>query len=828
MTDEGSVFILESELGRGGMGVVYQARDERLGRPVAIKIGIARDTEKRLRRFQREGEIAASLEHPGIVRVHSAGVISGRPYLCFELVANARTLAEQLQFLPVEARLLLVAELAEALGFAHARGVVHRDVKPENVLIDDGHARLTDFGVARAEDLERMTRTGTTLGTPYYAAPEQLLDGHRVGPQADVWSLGVILYEALTGELPFQGESLIALVASISTGKFRPPKDMNDSVSPGVEAVCLAALRVDPEGRYASGTEFADDLGRALRGEATQAQERGSSLPQVLVVLLGVLALVALGLVAAIASRLPSSSPSPSGQTSPSQSVAEGGNVALAKEALAAGAPARALRALGDAPSEDPEAIALRVRALLDLQRGSEALPFLRALSASPQRSSRVLEAVAHGAELEAGEALLEGVGAGVEDPAVLRWRLLELASRPAPFRELKQAFNRARRGGADLGGLGAFVSLHQDLAGLGWQHEALWSLAEKSQINPKLAGVRKVFELALRLPFAVPAERAVCLRGLQRWLLPRIRYALNNVTEREWKQLVEAGAGLGPSLERDELRLLQVVGRNYSFPLLPGPLTPAERAVVELPPARFARLPARARCALLACRVTRGATLETPALDRRRWITEMSQLLPPVRADGAPWTLVGAQTQEVEFVKTAILVEATRWWEMAWRVGGGEACEAYLRRSEAFLTEAEEFLPAGGLGGDWRYRIARFRNAALRGQVQTMLELVQGGWSDQRHTQHKSVLTIEAHLQAGDFASARDEVGVLEREGVPAAWKPQLHNQLIFLESPPRGTPLPTKEVGHPLPWWSEENTKRLLEAKWRPGQPILPALGR
>ncbi|MBL4845444.1 MAG: serine/threonine protein kinase, partial [Planctomycetes bacterium] len=275
LTDEGATFEILGELGRGGMGVVYRAFDERIGRAVALKVGLVSDTPARLARFRREGEIAASLEHPGIVRVHSAGAIRGRPYLCFELVEDAATLSDRFVGFPLETRLRLLVELGEALGYAHARGVVHRDVKPENVLVDvAGNARLTDFGVARAADQDRLTGTGTALGTPFFAAPEQLRDGHRVGPQADVWSLGVILYQALTGELPFQGDSLLTLVAKINAGFFDPPRVLSKSVSPYLEAVCLAALKVQPEERYPSGAEFAADLGRAIRGEAPLALAR--------------------------------------------------------------------------------------------------------------------------------------------------------------------------------------------------------------------------------------------------------------------------------------------------------------------------------------------------------------------------------------------------------------------------------------------------------------------------------------------------------------------------------------------------------------------------
>ncbi len=288
-------YVVRGVVGRGAMGMVLRGYDPAVGREVAIKLLLAAADPAQRARFAREGRLVAALDHPGIVRIHSAGELpDGRPYLAFELVEGARTLADALRELPRLERLRVVVEVARALGHAHARGVVHRDLKPENVLLDAaGHARLADFGVAIAGDQERLTRTGALVGTPLYMAPEQL--GHRtgeVGPAVDVWALGVLLYEALTDALPFQGTSLPELVAAIARARPTPPRGLDRSVPAGVEAVCLRALRADPAARYPDGSAFADDLERALVGGRPAAAERAASRR----LALGALALAALAL----------------------------------------------------------------------------------------------------------------------------------------------------------------------------------------------------------------------------------------------------------------------------------------------------------------------------------------------------------------------------------------------------------------------------------------------------------------------------------------------------------------------------------------------------
>ncbi|MEZ6184816.1 MAG: bifunctional serine/threonine-protein kinase/formylglycine-generating enzyme family protein [Planctomycetota bacterium] len=283
------------ELGRGAMGVVYRARDRTLGRDVAVKV--LRDggtSSRQLARFQREGELAAAIDHPGVVRVFGAGRVAGCPYLAYELVEGGRSLAEAIEHASLERRLELVAELARGLGAAHAQGIVHRDVKPANVLVDpQGKVRLTDFGLATAKSGERLTKTGSMLGTPLFMAPE-LVRGQReqVGPWTDVWAVGVLLYACVADELPFEGGDMLSLGGQICSGQFTPLRQLKPDVDPLLDAVVLRALKVDPRQRFADGDALADVLEQYLRGEL-RAPPRGPRFQ------LGVRGALALALLAA-------------------------------------------------------------------------------------------------------------------------------------------------------------------------------------------------------------------------------------------------------------------------------------------------------------------------------------------------------------------------------------------------------------------------------------------------------------------------------------------------------------------------------------------------
>lgn len=269
----GARFQLQSLLGSGGQSQVYRAYDPELKRSVALKLLPAGSSDAALRRFAREGELMASLDHPGILRVFSTGAFEGRPYLACELIEGSRPLDRVLAQLSERELAQLLAEVADATGCAHAQGIVHRDLKPDNVLVDrEGRARVIDFGVALALRGERLTQTGALAGTPHYMAPEQVA-AHRdgVGPHSDVWALGVILYQGLTGELPFEGDTWVELAASIARAEPTAPSALGP-VSPQLEAICLRALSRLPQDRFPNGAALGAVLRAYLAGEDTSSR----------------------------------------------------------------------------------------------------------------------------------------------------------------------------------------------------------------------------------------------------------------------------------------------------------------------------------------------------------------------------------------------------------------------------------------------------------------------------------------------------------------------------------------------------------------------------
>lgn len=272
---------MEALLGHGGMGVVFRARQLRLNRVVALKMAIAGEyaTPHERGRFQREAEAVAGLRHPNIVQIHDVGDSDGRPYFTMEFVEGG-SLAQKLSGTPQPGRqaATLVATLAGAVQAAHQSGIIHRDLKPANILLTStGIPKITDFGLARRLEGEAgLTRTGTAVGTPSYMAPEQARGkAESMGPAVDVYALGAILYESLTGRPPFRAETSAETVLQVISQDPVPPFRLNGKVPRDLETICLKCLQKDAWQRYVSAAALADDLDRFLRGEAIAARPEG-------------------------------------------------------------------------------------------------------------------------------------------------------------------------------------------------------------------------------------------------------------------------------------------------------------------------------------------------------------------------------------------------------------------------------------------------------------------------------------------------------------------------------------------------------------------------
>jgi predicted Ser/Thr protein kinase len=265
------------ELGRGGMGVVYRARQVSLGRTVALKMILAGqfagDTE--IRRFHAEAQAAGALDHPGIVPVFEVGRHDGHHFLAMAFV-DGPSLEARLRDGPLPQReaAALVRQVAEAVAIAHDHGIVHRDLKPQNILLDkDGRPRVTDFGLAkRLEGGPELTGTGQVLGTPSYMAPEQAGGAKNVGPAADVYALGAVLYAVLTGRPPFQAASAFDTLLQVIDQEPVAPHALNRRLDRDLETICLKCLEKTPARRYASARELAADLGRYLDGQSVVAR----------------------------------------------------------------------------------------------------------------------------------------------------------------------------------------------------------------------------------------------------------------------------------------------------------------------------------------------------------------------------------------------------------------------------------------------------------------------------------------------------------------------------------------------------------------------------
>ena len=295
------------ELGRGGMGVVYLAKQKGLNRLVALKMilsGIHAGEQQR-KRFEAEAEALARLRHPNIVQVYEVGQHDGLPFLSLEYV-DGGALDKQLDGNPLPPReaAALIETLARAIAAAHAAGIVHRDLKPANILLagtreegqgtkEEGQGRrgaqtspvplpsflvpkITDFGLAKMLDAETHTRTGAVMGTPCYMAPEQAEGRVKdIGPAADIYALGAILYECLTGVPPFRGDSALEVLLQVKSVEPLAPSRLKPKLARDLETICLKCLRKEPAKRYASAGELADDLRRFLDGRPITARNVG-------------------------------------------------------------------------------------------------------------------------------------------------------------------------------------------------------------------------------------------------------------------------------------------------------------------------------------------------------------------------------------------------------------------------------------------------------------------------------------------------------------------------------------------------------------------------
>jgi DNA-binding beta-propeller fold protein YncE len=279
---------LLAEIGRGGMGIVYQARQVSLNRLVALKMILAggQAGPEELVRFRGEAETIARLHHPNIVQIHAVGEHKGRPYLVLEFIKGG-SLSDQLDGTPwpPQQAARLAKKLAGAMQAVHEQGIVHRDLKPANVLLaDEGLPKITDFGLAkRLDDAAGPTQTGAILGTPSYMAPEQAAGAAsrrqagavRVGPAVDIYALGAILYELLTGRPPFKAATRLDTLLQVLADDPVPPRRLQSKVPRDLETICLKCLRKEPNERYTSGKALAEDLGRFLQGKPIVARPVG-------------------------------------------------------------------------------------------------------------------------------------------------------------------------------------------------------------------------------------------------------------------------------------------------------------------------------------------------------------------------------------------------------------------------------------------------------------------------------------------------------------------------------------------------------------------------
>ena len=269
------------EISRGSFGVVYKARQQGLDRIVALKVLLAgaHASTEAVARFHREAKAVARLKHPNIVPIYDIGTHESHHYFAMEFIeghALSALIADRKIATP---QALAIAEsLADAFHSAHQAGVIHRDIKPSNILIDkQGMPHITDFGLAKQVDLDtKYTMSGTTLGTPAYMPPEQARgDVDKIDARSDVYAIGAVLYELLTGQTPFAGRSLLEVVVAVISEPVKPPRQVNPKIHRDIQTIVMKCLEKDPRLRYASAADLHDDLRRFRSGEAIRAKPAG-------------------------------------------------------------------------------------------------------------------------------------------------------------------------------------------------------------------------------------------------------------------------------------------------------------------------------------------------------------------------------------------------------------------------------------------------------------------------------------------------------------------------------------------------------------------------
>lgn len=268
-------YLIEEKVSEGGMAVVYRAQDSVLNRKVAVKVmrpELLRDPQYR-ERFKQEAKAAASLSHPHLANVYDFGEHEGNLFIVMEYLSprTLKDLIAQQGPLPPSAAAEVGLQICDALKYAHGNGIIHRDIKPQNVLFtSDGRVKVSDFGIAQAMGAGGLTAPGEVIGSVYYISPEQAR-GERATERSDIYGLGAVLYEALTGKVPFEGDNAVAVALKHVQEEAVAPRQVNPAIPPDLETIVLRAMRKDPLARYASAAEMMQDLTRARQGQPVTA-----------------------------------------------------------------------------------------------------------------------------------------------------------------------------------------------------------------------------------------------------------------------------------------------------------------------------------------------------------------------------------------------------------------------------------------------------------------------------------------------------------------------------------------------------------------------------